>query len=743
MNGTNHFTKSIHWASLTAEDLTMPHKSFHIPLRTSSMKPHSSDGSNRKEHKSRSIPKAQRILGTTGIAVDNDYHKRPDRRTSRSASYLNAPETEQNPNTEENGLQPPNLRVRASSPLLGQDNRDSRNPTAPLVQLSRKLHLSPSSSGLYSRYSTKDAPAEPSTSPGQDHGENMEDQEAPDSGLNPGFKQPKGPMKDSKRKPRPPRIDLSLLFPKPQNNSTPLLSPQRMVSSPSALSMTSEYPTLKPHNSESHLGKRLTKSPPRPRASSRPEETQQTLNGILNSSLLQDTPPVWSNPSLEKTVRTSEMDLALQKDLDAQPTPRSTERALYSQMNFSLRGRPQTQRSDSRSFLSARSGESAHSSQRTLREATSSRSLNKGPTMSKKSSKSTLKNTDLNKSSVLCLSSSEDEDDEPQPLLKPPFRTSRNKRDSVSTYGGYDAEICTAAAAQATRGTLRSVERPSSSQTQSSRSSSKYLNPQQDSNASIPRKPSLAAGSNQSRRSSGVPAIFEPDFLHGDPIFENQSYVRARTPTMSQREMNRRSRVMAVTRQEERLLEVMRLRHGKMTPSIFNEHVEPDRRSVVSGLSVPSRDSFYCSDTSFLRLSPGIPPSVPAPPLPPSYYQNKGAPTTHGTGSDTEDKTTTSAPSPRASVSSKSLPSPATSATSPLTPTLPIHRFSPLPSQKPPPQRPPPPVPEVQRNHSRRRTDSSGAIALEDPAEDPSEGSEFPPWALGWTTEGSHLTAVH
>lgn len=229
MNGTNHFTKSIHWASLTAEDLTMPHKSFHIPLRTSSMKPHSSDGSNRKEHKSRSIPKAQRILGTTGIAVDNDYHKRPDRRTSRSASYLNAPETEQNPNTEENGLQPPNLRVRASSPLLGQDNRDSRNPTAPLVQLSRKLHLSPSSSGLYSRYSTKDAPAEPSTSPGQDHGENMEDQEAPDSGLNPGFKQPKGPMKDSKRKPRPPRIDLSLLFPKPQNNSTPPTDSRNML----------------------------------------------------------------------------------------------------------------------------------------------------------------------------------------------------------------------------------------------------------------------------------------------------------------------------------------------------------------------------------------------------------------------------------------------------------------------------------------------------------------------------------
>lgn len=740
MNGTNYSTKSIHWASLTAEDLTMPHKSFHIPLRTSSMKPNSSDGSNRKEHKSRSIPKAQRILGTTGIAVDKDYHKRPDQKTSRSANYLNAPEAQQNPDADEDGRQPPNLRVRASSPLLGQNYRDTRSPKPSLVQLSRKLHLSPSSSGLYSRYSSKDASAEPSTDHGQDHGENMEDQEIPDNGFNPAFKQPKGPMKDSKRKARPPRIDLSLLFPRPQNNSTPLLSPQRMVSSPSALSMTSEYSTLKPHNSESRLGKKLTKSP-RPRASSRPEETQQTLNGILNSSLLQDTPPVWSNPSLEKTVRTSEMDWALQKDLDAQPTPRSTERALYSQMNSSLRARPQTQHSDSRSYLSA--GESAHSSQRTLRKATSARSLNKGPSVSKKSSKSTLKNTDLNKSSVLCLSSSEDEDDEPQPLLKPPFRPSRNKRDSVSTYGGYDAEICTAAAAQATRGTLRSVERPSSSQTQSSRSSSKYLQPQQDSNASIPRKSSLTAGGNQSRRSSGVPAILEPGFLHSDPIFEDKSHVRTRTPTMSQREMNRRSRVMTVTRQEERLLEVMRLRHGKMTPSIFNEHVEPDRRSVVSGLSVPSRDSFYCSDTSFLRLSPGIPPSVPAPPLPPSYYQNKAASTQQGTGSDTEDKTTTSVPSPQASVSSKSLPSPATSATSPLTPTLPIHRFSPLPSQKPPPQRPPPPVPEVQRNHSRRRTDSSGAIALEDPAEDPSEGSEFPPWALGWTTEGSHLTAVH
>ncbi|KAL4942668.1 hypothetical protein BDV06DRAFT_157885 [Aspergillus oleicola] len=732
----------------------MSHKSFQIPLRTSSINPRSSDnnGINSKDRSSRNIPKAQRILGTTGIALDNDYHRRPDKRASRSAGYLSPRDSARGKDGGNDEVRPSSLHVQASSPELSQEYRDtSEPPTPPLLSLSRKLHLTGSSSGLYSRYTSRDSSADKKTKSVKDLGATTDTGcQSQNCGLNPAFKQPKGPMKESKRKTRPPRIDLSLLFPKPQptatrSNDAPLLSPQRMTSSPSAISFTSEItadnPFLKSHKSESRLaGKKLTKSPPRPRALSRPENTQQNLDGVLNSTIYETT-PVWSNPSLEKTVRTTEMDLALQKNFDTLPTPRSTERALASQMNFSLRGRDQFQRSDSKSLLSEHS---ARSSQRTLRDPTAHKNLNealedgpsfhrggdssKRPSMSRKGSKSTLRNTDLNTSSVLCLSSSDDEDESAQ-QFKPQYKSGRSKRDSVSTYGGYEAEICTAAAAQTIRGTLRSVERPSTSNSQTSRSSSKYLHPQRD----------PATGKNRtSRRSSGVPAIHEPGFLHSDPMFDGRK--APRNSTLSQKEINRRSRLMAVTRQEERLLEVMRTRDGKITPSIFNEHVEPDRRSMASGLSAPSRDSYYCSDTSFLRLSPSIPVSARASQT--TAYKASGVSTPRNTGSDSEDKVSNSVPSPQASLSSKSQSSPTASTRSPITPTLPIHRFSPL-TQKPPPNVPPPPVPEIHRNHSRRRTDSSGAIAIDDTPADQRESGEFPVWALGWTNDGGNMTAVH
>ncbi|KAL2809896.1 nucleotide-sugar transporter-domain-containing protein [Aspergillus granulosus] len=734
----------------------MPHKPFHVPLRKSSVNAPTgeihSNNNGRKDPNSRSIHKAQRILGTTDIALDHDYHRRPEKTTTTRKGYLNAPDLLTKHEVTGEGRRSPNIRVRASSPLLGQEYQDTVDSTSPLVQLTRKLHLSGSSSALYSRYSSREPRVGSSTGPGTETVPTPEPLESSDGGVNPAFKHPKGPMKDTKRKTRPPRIDLSLLFPKPQANNTPLLSPQRMVSSPSALSTTSDNSTRRPRGLEPQLpGKKLSKAPPQSRTTHRPENSPPKLDAMLDSSIPNDTTDTqWTNSSLERTVRTSEIDMALQKNFDVQLSPRSPDRSQYKQMNFSLRSRENLQRSDSKSILTAGSGESARSSQRTMRDAQpvkSSRDMppaafrfglreeapSKNP--SKKSSRSTLKNTDLSHSSVLCLSSSEDEDDE-EPSFPLPPRHNKNKRDSVSTYGDFEAEICTATTAHATRSTLRSVERPSSSNTQGSRSSLKPVQPRRDSIVS--KSSSSTTGFPRSHRSSGNPTLPEPNFFHGDPIFD-QTKAPARTPSLSQKEINRRSRLMAVTRQEERLLEVMRQRQGKITPSIFNETVEPDRRSTVSG---PSRDSFYCADTSFLRLSPGIPPPGLARALQATQKLRERS-TLKGAGSDFDDKTIRSAPSPRASlISSKSLPSPATSTTSPLTPTLPIHRFSPLPSQKPPPRRPPPPVPDLQRQHSRRRTDSSGVIALENATENRKESGEFPIWALGWNSEGSNMTAA-
>lgn len=207
--------------------------------------------------------------------------------------------------------------------------------------------------------------------------------------------------------------------------------------------------------------------------------------------------------------------------------------------------------------------------------------------------------------------------------------------------------------------------------------------------------------------------------------------------------MNRRSRVIAVTRQEQDLLEAMRQRKGKITPSTinYNDAAEPDRTSMVSG---PSRDSFCGSDTSFLRLSAAFPP-FHARTDQGATQTDKRVSLSQSLSSDTEQKTGNSIASPQFSMGySESLPSPATSGASPITPTLPIHRFSPLPSPKPPPRGPPPAIPEDQKQHTRRRTDSSEAIMLNDSGE-PQNKHDLPLWSFDfdWNHDRASVAAVH
>ncbi|KAL4892690.1 hypothetical protein BDV59DRAFT_179555 [Aspergillus ambiguus] len=744
----------------------MPQQSLDIPLRTSSVNALShgmlaSMGSREDLKRDNKASKAQRILGTADLNIPSEHSERDEKKRTRRPSFMRNPETRSQKSaasqksagfvafpavTQETTLPQPHLRVRASSPLLGQEYRSQDAPPLP-----KKIHHSGSSSALFSYFNPRDSTIEPtSASPASEKTPETTNNTEPRFHL----KQPKGPMKESKRKMRPPRIDLSLLFPKPRTSGPPLLSPQRMVDSPSSASVFSEQSTGKPKNDLHVTGKRLTKTSPTPKASARVGPAHSPVAEVDESPASpQMGNPDWVDPSLVRTVRTSEMDMALDKYSFIQKQSQSERRpsATSSQRH---RSRDRIQDADARStdslrkvssnssvggwsketYLSPTSAWPTHSRRShspNTRTADRQVSSSKRP-VSKKSSKSTIKNVDLNVSSVLCLSSSEDEDDEEEPLKDRPEER-KNWRDSVTTFGDFEAEICTASAAQATKGAIRRVERPMSTSTRGSQLTARQ---------SVQRKPSMSSGGKSSlasrkaasRRSSGVPAILEPEFLHGDPIFS-----QLRSPTLSQKEINRRSRIMTVTRQEETLLEAMRQRHGKITPSIFhyNGTEEPDRRSMISG---PSRDSFYGSDTSFLRLSPGLPPNAAKLEQGATHTEKDGT-TSKGTASDTEQTTSNSMASPRASlVYSESLPSPATSAASPMTPTLPIHRFSSV-SQKPAPNHPPPPVPDVQRRHSRRRTDSSEAIVLGE-TEQPTEKNEFPIWALGWN-ENTNLTAVH
>ncbi|RHZ69382.1 hypothetical protein CDV55_101631 [Aspergillus turcosus] len=752
----------------------MSQPSLTIPLRSSSINAQTSGTriTNRSQENLRCerSSKAHKILGTTDVSFQE--HKQEDIRRNARASLKSTKSGTFVPFPSANldaSLPPQHLRVRASSPLLGQEYR-SQEPSPPLPKSSKKVHQFGSSSTLFSYFSSKE-PAVEQSSPNMTRGKATRSHEPQQEGGSTGressfdprmsLRQAKGPVKESKRKMRPPRIDLSLLFPKPRETAAPLLSPQRLTSSPSQISVDSEYPSTNMKKPEPPTAsRRLTKPPPARSPARQLNTLQENDNAKVPSAVRGSKNLDYLDAPFGRTVVTSEFDLALDKYYDAKSlksirTAQSGPSVLNSQSPENTRARdPKSTEKALRKMSSSGSAggwsKETYLSPKTCSFSRPNRISNAPNTrksgsredlavdkglMSKKSSKSTLRNADLNNSSVLCLSSSEDESDgDEAPTEDKSEPRNRAARDSMITFEEeFDAEICMASsAAQTTRGsTLRRVD--------ISNSSSKRSLQTLQNNPSLHRDPSLSSAGklssttrkSRSRRSSGIPTISEPD---NDDIFS-----QFRNPPLSQQERDRRSRVMAVTRQEEHLLEAVRQRKGKITPSIFqqaqfNTSLEPDQASMLSS---PTRDSFYGSHT-FLRLSPGLPPSRLRADQGATYHDKDGT-ISQGAASDAEQRTINSS---RASLAySESLPSPATSASSPLTPPLPIHRFSPLPSQKPPPRRPPPAVPQAQRRHSRRRTDSSEAIVLDEPEDSPE--NEFPIWALEWKQNNRSLAAVH
>ncbi|PWY88404.1 hypothetical protein BO70DRAFT_286882 [Aspergillus heteromorphus CBS 117.55] len=743
----------------------MPQQSY----RTSNM--HASPGgvlptaTSKEDLRNENSLKAYKILGTADGSLNENHPRREDKRRSRRPSFMRAPEIKSQktagfvpfPVATQETLPPQHLRVRASSPLLGHDYRPEDASEKSFPAPSKKVHQAGSTSALFSYFSSRESTIDSNPGPGiatSDFSSPASTKSGPQQNgeSNFGPRQPKGPLKESKRKMRPPRIDLSLLFPKPRANAEPLLSPQRMVNSPSAISVVSENPVVKTQPESHDTAKKLMKTPPRSKGSTRMHGYEahelSTSHESRNSS--------WSNPSLERTVPTSEIDEALQKYSNVQQSPQRKDKSRSSRLYFVPHTIEKSRTRDSNptdnnawraSTQSSASGWSKETylSPRTYlrpslprvpdlpdhRQTSSYANASGGKdAMLKKSSRTTLKNADLNNSSVLCLSSSEDEDEDDEDFP----RESQAVRGSVQTYGEFEPEICTAS--QATKGTVRSVDWPIPSNR--SRSTQRHHSAQRDTSVSSAGR-SSAVDRSQSRASE-IPTISEPEFFHGDPIFSQARNSVRKDPGRSQKEANRRSRVIAVTRQEEHLLEAMRLRQGKITPSIFQEarsearshNQELDQGSM---LSVPSRDSFYGSDMSFLRLSPAFPTKST------ETNSDREGSVSRSTFSDAEQRTINSFPSPRTSVAYSTVSSPASGA-SPLTPTLPIHRFSPLPSQKPPPRHAPPAAPREKRRHSRRRTDSSEAIVLEE-SDDTKQSDELPVWSLKWNHETGTMTAVH
>ncbi|PGG99065.1 hypothetical protein AJ79_08699 [Helicocarpus griseus UAMH5409] len=317
--------------------------------------------------------------------------------------------------------------------------------------------------------------------------------------------------------------------------------------------------------------------------------------------------------------------------------------------------------------------------------------------LSRKSSRTTLNKSDLNEASVLCLSSSEDEAEEEEMVeVKKPVQK-RVIRDSIATFDEGGSEIFTAKAIAASRGpSVTKIRNTALPPLRTSR-------PKERLHTALSREPSTSSSMRSSnyRPSSGIPTISEPE--SPPPLPSSSSTTNAPTfdfqlPTSRQRRndyqsapaTNRRSRVIAVTRQEERFLELIRQQQGNVpgedAPTTSNES-----RTPIPFTDLPKKPSNPDQqpnstpagnpDTSFLALSPGLPP--PHSKTHPVNYPVATDPSTNETDSHSSHShhalsvsdcggDHNSNPSPRVSlVHSDTIPSPSPSASwaSPRTPT--------------------------------------------------------------------------
>lgn len=692
------------------------------------------------------------------------------------------------------------LRVRASSPLLGRSYHQSskqisRSPPPELPKLHKAGSISNLSQDRASDKYAFDTQSQRSLAFGVV--EDMRGIGFPHlgRGSNAPTQVTEKPTTTTKRKPS--RLDLSLLFPKPKPAAAPLLSPRRYTNSPSPVE--SDFSVKHPPN-------RLTK----PRSKSNPRSS--VMNGpipempFLPPRRASQKPVDWFDVPLEKIIRledSAEFDEEEEEDEQFQhQRPASNSRVNSSHPVKEIKQPMKTQlpieatsakvpsatvskRSSRSSTTVSRhpSRESRVSTQQFDRQVPPSavnrvhgslqswqsegdlRSVQKLPNrLLKKKSSSTFMSMDLSKNSVLSLSSSESEsednnqadEDDGERILRS-AAPSRGPRDSFATNDYLEPEICHAEAVVTTKGyALTRLDRANSSVSSvssGSRSTARRPNRSRPDSQSSAGRSSVSGKMLGSSTKFNVPLIEEPE-EQADEVIDT----RRRRPTPSNSEMHsakRRSRIIAVTRQEESLLEAMRLRNGRITPSIFNDISNPpvaesetDTNSLAVSSAHLSPDPVQTDfDTSFLRLSTAmrIPRTVPATLVEPSPPTEKESYLlSYNPASDSEQKNdNTFTASPRLSFANSETPSSSSTMghASPITPTLPIYRFS---LRAPPPQHAPPPIPEAAvKRHSRRRTDSSEAIVLDESEAEKSPNPPYPLWAVKWTRDPHDLTIVH
>ncbi|OKL61607.1 hypothetical protein UA08_03769 [Talaromyces atroroseus] len=605
---------------------------------------------------------------------------------------------------------------------------------------------------------------------------------------------------------KPSRLDLSLLFPKPKPAAAPLLSPQRYTHSPSPV--TSEHsvkpaPTkLSKPRSKGNMRISFVKEipeerlpPTRQRASQKPmdwfdvplekiirlgdsldvedmqagdhddadDQGDQEVEPPAHKINTQTTKKVHQPPAIESRPKTISTRASSATGSERSTFTSSSMSRRVSRDNRSSRHHPNRQQIPSQSASRVPGSLQTWQSEGDLRS-----SQKRGGRLSKKKSSSTFMSSDLTKTSVLSLSSSESESEDEKytsedeyegELILSRAAPSRTSRDSFATNDYLDPEICRAEAVVATRThSAARLDRTHSNVSSTSSTSRSTMRRPTRSRADSLSSAGRSSVSGKMFGSSGhfnAPLIEEPEEQKDEASGTGRPQQCAPRTRNDIHSAKRRSRIIAVTRQEESLLEAMRLRNGRITPSIFNDiesnapHSGVDSRSSSVPPRIRSPESIQTEfDTSFLRLSTAmrLPPGSPPAAGENTSSREQDTSISLGSASDSEQKTdsTNYTSSPRLSLAYSETPSSTSTIghMSPVTPpTLSLHRFSP---RAPPPSHAPPPIPQdVARRHSRRRTDSSEAIVLADSESDKTSDPPYPLWAVKWGRDPHDLTFVH
>ncbi|KAF1930116.1 uncharacterized protein M421DRAFT_385083 [Didymella exigua CBS 183.55] len=250
------------------------HFSFPIPGRRSQKKqdsaaagpsaPHSSSAQPWPSHLDEPASKAHRVLGTSEAPVFRTQSRQTNTMPS-SPACRNITVSSQPGHSNEyvcrksaaatESTRRPAMSIRPPPDMLGATTGDSSRRGSDNSTASYRLHPQTSSSTMRSHYDAKSSPLsisqQTSNSAVRDmalrRGKPQIVTERHAHTFNGYDASPLSPMLDSeRRKSKPARLDLSKLFPKPnagggQKYSNALLSPNKMVNSPAAMSMNSEY----------------------------------------------------------------------------------------------------------------------------------------------------------------------------------------------------------------------------------------------------------------------------------------------------------------------------------------------------------------------------------------------------------------------------------------------------------------------------------------------------------------------